>query len=47
MMWQIVLIGVCVSFLGAFLWERRKRKFMQSASDRKLENVNRLFDAIL
>ena len=47
MMWQIVLIGVCVSFPGAFLWERRKRKFMQSASDRKLENVNRLFDAIL
>lgn len=34
-------------FWGAFLWERRKRKFMQSASDRKLENVNRLFDAIL
>lgn len=47
MMWQIVLIGICVAFLGAFLWERRKRKFMQSASDRKLENVNRLFDAIL
>ena len=47
MMWQIVLSLVCVAFLGAILWEKRQGKLMQSASDRKLENVNCLFDAIL
>lgn len=47
MMWQIVLSLVCVAFLGATLWEKRQGKLMQSASDRKLENVNCLFDAIL
>ena len=47
MMWQIVLSLVCVAFLGAILWEKRQGKLMQSASDRKLENVNSLFDAIL
>ena len=36
-----------VAFLGAILWEKRQGKLMQSASDRKLENVNCLFDAIL
>ncbi|EIY88945.1 hypothetical protein HMPREF1079_04103 [Bacteroides fragilis CL05T00C42] len=46
-MWQIVLSLVCVAFLGAILWEKRQGKLMQSASDRKLENVNCLFDAIL
>ncbi len=39
MMWQIVLSLVCVAFLGAILWEKRQGKLMQSASDRKLENV--------
>ena len=47
MMWLIVLSLVCVAFLGAILWEKRQGKLMQSASDRKLENVNCLFDAIL
>ena len=47
MMWQIVLSLVCVAFLGAILWEKRQGKLMQSASDRKLENVNCLFNAIL
>ena len=47
MMWQIVLSRVCVAVLGAILWEKRQGKLMQAASDRKLENVNCLFDAIL
>lgn len=41
-----IITGMC-GFLGAILWEKRQGKLMQSASDRKLENVNCLFDAIL